>query len=99
MIIIKVGGGRSINWDHLAEYLSTIQEKFIVVHGANAWMTDISEKLGVAEIIEISEGRMKKKLLGVKEAFAAGVKSVFFGDGRIKNPLSSAIKGKGTVIN
>src|SRR3989344_4822823 len=264
MIIIKVGGGRSINWDYLAEDLSTIQEKFIVVHGANAWMKDISEKLGVAEkiitspsghvsrytdsqtmeiltmvysglvnkkivacfqkhginavglsgadgklwlarkkeailakigtktklvtdsltgkvekvntdlikillkgnftpvvtipaitkdgelvnvdndravsvmakvlkvktliflfeesgllqksddpeskidriskeklnkYIDITEGRMKKKLLGVKEAMALGVKSVYFSDGRIKNPLSSAIKGKGTVIN
>jgi len=55
------------------------------------------EKLN--KYIDITEGRMKKKLLGVKEAMALGVKSVYFSDGRIKNPLSSAIKGKGTVIN
>ena len=51
MIIIKVGGGRSINWDYLAEDLSAIQEKCIVVHGANAWMKDISEKLRITEKI------------------------------------------------
>ena len=43
-------------------------------------------------------GRMRKKLLGVKESFANGVKQVYFGDGRIKNPVTSALTGKGTVI-
>lgn len=264
MIIVKVGGGKSINWDYLARDLSSIKEKFIIVHGANSWMKEISEKLRFTEkmivspsghisrytdsktielltmvysglinkkivsclqkhglnavglsgadgklwlgrkkeailskvgtktkiitdsltgkvesvnaeliimllnknytpvitipaitidgelinvdndraisvmakdlqvrtlvflfeesgllekfndptskidrinkddlekYIKSSEGRMKKKLLGVKEAFAVGVQTVYFGDGRIKNPVSSALKGTGTVIN
>jgi len=44
-------------------------------------------------------GRMRKKLLGVKEAFSYGVKSVYFGDGRIEKPLLSALEGRGTLIN
>ncbi len=46
-----------------------------------------------------TEGRMRKKLLGVKEAFSYGVKSVYFGDGRIEKPLTSAVAGRGTLIN
>lgn len=264
MIIVKVGGGKSINWDYLARDLSSINDKFIIVHGANAWMKDISKKLGFTEkmitspsghisrytdsttielltmvycglvnkkiiacfqknginavglsgadgklwlgrkkeailskvgnktkiitdsktgkvesvnvelikillkncytpvitipaitsngelinvdndravsvmakdlkvkilvilfeaagllenpddptskidrikkdnlekYISLSEGRMKKKLLGVKEAFTGGVQTVYFGDGRIEKPVSQALKGKGTVIN
>ncbi len=48
--------------------------------------------------IEKTKGRMKKKLLGIKEAFLDGVETVYFGDGRIPLPISSAIAGKGTVI-
>jgi len=48
--------------------------------------------------IRKTSGRMKKKLLGAKEAFSFGVKTIYFGDGRIPLPISSALKGKGTVI-
>lgn len=46
-----------------------------------------------------TKGRMRKKILGVKEAFSYRVKTVYFGDGRIKNPITQALKGKGTIIN
>lgn len=45
-----------------------------------------------------AQGRMKKKLLGAKKAIEAGVESVYFGDGRIPNPVRNALEGKGTVI-
>lgn len=48
--------------------------------------------------IDKMEGRMRKKLLGVKEALSFGVKKIYFGDGRIKNPILKALKGEGTVI-
>src|SRR3989338_4023245 len=53
----------------------------------------------IDKFLEKSEGRMKKKLLGVTEAINAGVTNIYFGDGRIKNPVSQAMKGKGTTIN
>ncbi len=46
-----------------------------------------------------TEGRMRKKLLGVKEAFSYGVETVYFGDGRIEKPLTGALAGRGTLIN
>lgn len=49
--------------------------------------------------LEMANGRMRKKLLGVKEAFSYGVKNVYFGDGRVPHPIQSALSGKGTVIS
>ena len=45
-----------------------------------------------------AQGRMKRKLLGAKEALEGGVGRVILGDGRIESPISQALAGKGTVI-
>ncbi|MFQ6059582.1 MAG: [LysW]-aminoadipate kinase [Anaerolineae bacterium] len=45
-----------------------------------------------------AQGRMKRKLLGAKEALEGGVGRVILGEGRIEAPLSQALAGKGTVI-
>ena len=47
---------------------------------------------------EAAQGRMKKKVLGAQEALQGGVRQVIIADGRIQNPISSALSGKGTVI-
>ena len=46
-----------------------------------------------------TESRMRKKLLGVKEAFSNGIETVYFGDGRIEKPLTGVLEGRGTLIN
>ncbi len=51
MIIIKIGGGKAINWDYIAADLQSISEEYVIVHGANAWMKDITEKLKLKEKI------------------------------------------------
>ena len=51
------------------------------------------------DMMEFAEGRMKKKLIGVKKAFEVGVKKIYFGDGRIKKTIINALKGKGTIIS
>src|SRR3989344_555528 len=51
------------------------------------------------EFMKFAEGRMKKKLLGVKKAFELGVKKIYFGDGRVKNPIINVLKGNGTIIS
>ncbi len=51
------------------------------------------------EFMKFAQGRMKKKLLGVKKAFELGVRKVYFGDGRIKNPIENVLKGNGTIIS
>jgi len=50
------------------------------------------------EALGFAEGRMKKKVLGAQEALQGGVGKVIIADGRIEKPISSALAGKGTVI-
>jgi acetylglutamate/LysW-gamma-L-alpha-aminoadipate kinase len=45
-----------------------------------------------------AQGRMKRKLLGAKEAMARGVRRVIIADGRVQNPVRRALAGVGTVI-
>jgi acetylglutamate/LysW-gamma-L-alpha-aminoadipate kinase len=49
--------------------------------------------------MEIAQGRMKKKILGAKEAVQGGVGQVIIADGRVENPISNALAGNGTVIS
>ncbi|HTX92631.1 MAG TPA: [LysW]-aminoadipate kinase [Anaerolineales bacterium] len=50
------------------------------------------------EALSFAEGRMKKKVLGAQEALQGGVGKVIIADGRVENPISAALGGKGTVI-
>ena len=56
------------------------------------------EKSKLPEAMELAQGRMKKKILGAEEALQGGVKQVIIADGRVENPISMALSGKGTVI-
>ncbi len=49
--------------------------------------------------LESAQGRMKKKVLGAEEALNGGVERVIIADGRIEQPISNALAGKGTVIS
>jgi [amino group carrier protein]-L-2-aminoadipate 6-kinase len=46
MLILKIGGGRSINIEGIAEDLTELSEPVIIVHGANAWRDELAAKLG-----------------------------------------------------
>ena len=48
--------------------------------------------------MEFAKGTMKKKVMGAMEAIEAGVEKVIFADARIKEPVTNALLGKGTVI-
>ena len=49
--------------------------------------------------LDAAQGRMKKKVLGAEEALQGGVGRVIIADGRIKNPISVALQGNGTIIS
>lgn len=49
--------------------------------------------------LEYAEGRMKKKVLGAKEALEGGVERVIIADGRISQPITAALNGGGTLIH
>lgn len=57
------------------------------------------EKEKIEDYLRFAQGRMKKKLMGVKRAIEGGVEIIYLGDGRIENPVLSALDGKGTVIS
>ncbi|MBN2202357.1 [LysW]-aminoadipate kinase [bacterium] len=44
------------------------------------------------------EGRMKRKMLALRNLFDAGTAFVHIADGRAENPVSDALEGKGTLI-
>ena len=48
--------------------------------------------------LEFAQDRMKKKVLGAKEAILGGVKKVILGDARVEKPVQNALVGNGTVI-
>ena len=52
----------------------------------------------VESYLQFAQGRMKKKILGAKEAVTGGVKRVILGDARVKDPIRNALASNGTVI-
>jgi acetylglutamate/LysW-gamma-L-alpha-aminoadipate kinase len=48
--------------------------------------------------MQFAQGRMKKKVLGAKEALEMGVKQVAIADGRVENPIAHALSGQATWI-
>jgi acetylglutamate/LysW-gamma-L-alpha-aminoadipate kinase len=57
------------------------------------------DKNKISEYLSFAQGRMKKKILGAAEAFRQGLKTLYWSDGRIKNPIIKALNGSGTVIS
>ncbi|PKO21481.1 MAG: acetylglutamate kinase [Chloroflexi bacterium HGW-Chloroflexi-1] len=70
--------------------LAAYPDESSLVHYVAAASLDWAESL--------AQGRMKKKLLAVREALAAGVPQVILGDSRRANPLRAALAGEGTVL-
>lgn len=82
-------------------------KKIVYLFEAPGLLEDISKPTSLIKHIEsekiddylsFAQGRMKKKVLGVKKAFELDVETVYWGDGRIENPISSALQGNGTII-
>jgi acetylglutamate/LysW-gamma-L-alpha-aminoadipate kinase len=61
-------------------------------------LIDVLPQSQISIALEAAQGRMKKKVLGAEEALKGGVSRVVIADGRIQNPISNALAGKGTVI-
>jgi len=52
----------------------------------------------IGEAMNWAQGRMKRKVLGAREALNGGVPRVIIGDGRADHPVSGALNGSGTVF-
>jgi len=53
---------------------------------------------GLNRFREFARGRMQRKLMGAAKALETGVKTIYWGDGRIEHPVLNALEGRGTVI-
>lgn len=63
--------------------------------------TSLIAKISVTELsgmMNVAQGRMKKKVLGAQKAIELGTSTIYWGDGRIQQPITNAMQGKGTVI-
>ncbi len=57
MIIVKIGGGESLNLDAIVADLAGVEEPFVIIHGANALRDAIAEKMGFAkQVITSAKG-------------------------------------------
>lgn len=52
----------------------------------------------IHDFFDYARGRMKKKIMGAQLAIELGVESIYWGDGRIEQPIVSALAGQGTII-
>jgi [amino group carrier protein]-L-2-aminoadipate 6-kinase len=82
--------------------------KVVYLFEAPGLLKDVNDQHSVIKEISAKEidnylvyaqGRMKKKILGAKKAIELGVGNIYWGDGRIKNPITSALNGEGTIIS
>ena len=51
MILLKIGGGESIDLKAVIEDLSTVDEPIVIVHGANVLRDQIAQQLGIEKTI------------------------------------------------
>lgn len=82
-------------------------KKMVVLFEAPGMLRDVLDEKSVIpriakedidQYMHYAKGRMKKKLLGTIEAFKRGIQTIYWGDGRIKNPIQNALDGRGTMI-
>ena len=67
------------------------------VNDSNSLIKEIPKE-SIDEFMQYAKKRMKKKVLGAKEAIDSGIKKVIFGSANVENPIENALKGNGTVI-
>ena len=83
-------------------------QTLIILSNVPGLLRDPSDSTSVIKLIKLNEidyyiekfarGRMKKKLIGAKQAINAGVKKVILSGALQEKPISNAISGEGTVI-
>ena len=100
----------NVDGDKFASKIATkLQCKtLIILSNVQGLLRDINDNKSVVKFIKLKEidyyiekfaqGRMKKKLIGAKEAIYGGVKKVIISGALGKEPISNALNGKGTFI-
>ncbi len=103
------GEAINVDGDRAAAILaSSLQaESLVILSNVPGLLRDVNDEASLIREIDIAaierfagfaQGRMKKKVLGAKEAIEAGVRRVIFADARTEHPIQAALEGRGTVI-
>ena len=103
------GEAMNVDGDRAAAMLaSSMQaESLVILSNVPGLLRDVHDEsslirnIAAAEIEQFAgfaQGRMKKKVLGAREAIEAGVRRVIFADARVARPIHAALAGDGTVI-
>ncbi|MEE9116619.1 MAG: [LysW]-aminoadipate kinase, partial [Thermoplasmata archaeon] len=56
------------------------------------------DRITVDDSMNYAKGRMRKKMLGAKEALESGIRRVILSDANTERPVTDAMNGAGTVI-
>lgn len=82
--------------------------KLVILTNVPGLLRDVADESSLVAQVPAAEldtalgslamGRMKRKLIGAREALAGGVATVILGDGRVAQPVTRALAGAGTVI-
>lgn len=68
------------------------------VEDESSLITHIPQSQAKDYLDRYAKGRMKRKILGAVEALLGGVSQVILADGRVDQPVQSALAGNGTVV-
>jgi [amino group carrier protein]-L-2-aminoadipate 6-kinase len=101
--IVNVDGDRaaalvatSVNADSLV-ILSNVPGLLADIQDEHSLIPNLTS-CDVADWEDRCSGGMRRKLMGVREARSGGVQQVILADGRVAQPIQSALAGNGTVI-
>jgi acetylglutamate/LysW-gamma-L-alpha-aminoadipate kinase len=82
-------------------------ERLIVLSNVPGLLRDVNDEASLiariardqmGQVEPLALGRMKKKLLGAREALERNVRQVILADARVEHPIADALAGRGTII-
>lgn len=108
-ILSESGEALNVDHDKLAMQIAVAlkAEKLVFLFEAPGLLRDANDETSCLQKVSLSEieetltyaqGRMKKKIIATKWMLEQGIQSVYYADGRVKNPIQRALKGQGTVL-
>ncbi len=103
------GEAINVDGDRAAAVLATAMkaEQLIILSNIPGLLRDVNDESSlirriakdeIEQFAGYAQGRMKKKVLGTKEALEGGVQRVVLADARLDHPIQAALEGQGTVI-
>jgi acetylglutamate/LysW-gamma-L-alpha-aminoadipate kinase len=99
----------NVDGDRAAALIASVlkAEALVILSNIPGLLRDVNDEESVIKKInkeniddykQFAQGRMTKKIMGAIKALEQGVGKVIFADARIREPITRALEGQGTVI-